>query len=59
MGITQIPKEAVAQFPDWFNMIFTSSPVILATIVVFFLNLILPKKSLAEEQAERDQIDKA
>lgn len=58
MGITQIPKEAVAQFPDWFNMIFTSSPVILATIVVFFLNLILPKKSLAEEQAERDQIDK-
>ena len=54
MGVTSISEAAFASFPDWFNMVFTSSPVILATIVVFFLNLILPKKSIAEEQAERE-----
>ncbi|WP_100065315.1 uracil-xanthine permease family protein [Miniphocaeibacter massiliensis] len=58
MGITQISKAAFYTFPDWFSMIFVSSPVILATLVVFTLNLILPQKSLAEEQAERDEMEK-
>ena len=57
MGATSISEAAFANFPDWFNMVFTSSPVILATIVVFALNLILPKKTLAEEQAERDAME--
>ncbi|WP_455256786.1 uracil-xanthine permease family protein [Peptoniphilus asaccharolyticus] len=40
------------------HMILTSSPVILATMVVFFLNIILPKKTLEEEQREREEIDR-
>ena len=56
MGASSLTAEAFYTFPSWFKMIFVSSPVILATLVVFALNLILPKKTLAEEQAERDQL---
>lgn len=58
MGIVQLGDQALAQFPEWFKMVFTSSPVVLATVVVFFLNLILPKKSIEEEEAERNEMDK-
>lgn len=58
MGITQIPKEGLQYLPDWFNMVFASSPVVLATVVVFILNILLPKKSLSQEQAERAAMDK-
>lgn len=58
MGITQIPKEGLQYFPEWFTMVFTSSPVVLATVVVFLLNILLPKKTLAEEEAERKSIEK-
>jgi len=58
MGITQIPKEGLQYLPDWFNMVFASSPVVLATVVVFVLNILLPKKSLSQEQAERAAMDK-
>ncbi|NLT95856.1 MAG: purine permease [Clostridia bacterium] len=58
MGITQIPKEGLQYLPDWFTMVFTSSPVVLATVVVFFLNILLPKKTIAEEEAERKAIEK-
>lgn len=58
MGVTQISKAAFSTFPDWFTMIFVSSPVILATIIVFTLNLVLPQKTLAEEQAEREEMEK-
>ncbi|MGD9569226.1 MAG: hypothetical protein AB7V48_13115 [Sedimentibacter sp.] len=44
--------------PDWFTMVFASSPVVLATVVVFILNMILPKKTIAEEKAEREAIEK-
>ncbi|MDO5755591.1 MAG: nucleobase:cation symporter-2 family protein [Tissierellia bacterium] len=57
MGITQISEQATAQFPAWFQMVFTSSPVVLATVVVFFLNIILPSKTLAEEARERELMD--
>ncbi len=53
MGITQIPVEGLQYFPEWFTMIFASSPVVLAAIIVFVLNIILPKKTLEEERAER------
>ncbi|RVU54120.1 uracil-xanthine permease family protein [Anaerosphaera multitolerans] len=59
MGITQVPASTEvlkATYPT-LHMIFTSSPVIIATMVVFFLNIILPNKSLAEEQAERDEME--
>lgn len=58
MGITQVHPDALAQFPDWFRMVFTSSPVVLATLIAFFLNIILPKKSIEEEAREREQMDK-
>lgn len=58
MGITQIPVEGLQYFPEWFKMVFASSPVIIATLVVFVLNLIIPNKTLAEEQAEREELEK-
>lgn len=58
MGITQIPKEGLQYLPDWFTMVFASSPVVLATVVVFVLNIVLPKKTIAEEKAEREAIEK-
>lgn len=58
MGIVQLSPQALAAFPEWFRMIFTSSPVVLATLVVFFLNLVLPKKTIAEEQKEREELDR-
>lgn len=58
MGIVQLSPEALSSFPEWFRMIFTSSPVVLATLVVFFLNLVIPKKTIAEEQKEREELDR-
>lgn len=58
MGITQVHPNALEQLPEWFRMVFTSSPVVLATLIAFFLNIILPKKSIEEEAREREQMDK-
>ena len=58
MGITQVNPVAIEQFPEWFRMIFISSPVVLSTLVVFFLNIILPKKTIEEEEREREMMDK-
>lgn len=58
MGIVQLSEQALAQFPEWFRMVFTSSPVVLATLIVFTLNLIIPKKSVEEEEAERKEMEK-
>lgn len=58
MGIVQLSDQALSQFPERFRMVFTSSPVVLATLVVFLLNLIFPKKSLEEEEAERRAMEK-
>lgn len=57
MGIVQLGDQALSQFPEWFRMVFTSSPVVLATLVVFLLNIIMPKKTIAEEEAERKAMD--
>nr|WP_312577344.1 nucleobase:cation symporter-2 family protein [Sedimentibacter sp.] len=58
MGITQIDAAGLQYLPSWFKMVFASSPVVLATTVVFILNIILPNKTIAEEKAERDAIEK-
>lgn len=57
MGIVQLGDQALAQFPEWFRMVFTSSPVVMATLVVFILNLVIPEKTIEEEEAERRQMD--
>ena len=55
MGITQV-EGVLDAFPSWVNMVFGSSPVVITTITVILLNLILPKKSIEEEEKERKQI---
>lgn len=57
MGITSVPA-ATEAMPATLKMIFTSSPVVIATIVVFFLNLVLPQKTLEQERAEREAMEK-
>lgn len=57
MGITSVPA-ATEAMPQQLKMIFTSSPVVIATIVVFLLNIILPKKSLEQEAKERAEMEK-
>lgn len=57
MGITSVPKATELLDPT-LKMIFTSSPVVIATLVVFFLNILLPKKTLEQERAEREAMDK-
>lgn len=60
MGINSVKPatELLEAAHPTIHMILTSSPVILATMVVFFLNIILPKKTIEEEQREREEIDK-
>ena len=43
MGITQA-SAALAAFPEWVMIIFGKSPVVIATIMAIFLNLVLPKE---------------
>lgn len=56
VGITQVPG-ALDAFPSTVSILFGSSPVVITTISVIFLNLILPKKSIEEEEEERKQIE--
>ena len=56
MGITQV-SGSLGGFPDWVNMVFGSSPVVITTVVVILLNLILPKQTIAEENVERESIE--
>ncbi|MGO3751958.1 MAG: uracil-xanthine permease family protein [Peptoniphilaceae bacterium] len=57
MGITQIGDQALSQFPGWFKMVFTSSPVVFATVVAFILNITLPKKTIEQEVKEMKELD--
>ncbi len=56
IGISQVP-ESLALFPDWVMMIFGSSAVVISTIIAIALNLILPEKTLADEQNEREEME--
>lgn len=56
VGITGV-KASIEMFPDWFHMVFGSSPVVIATVVVFVLNIVMPNRSEAQEQEERDQFE--
>lgn len=56
MGMTQVPASLV-NFPAWFMMVFGKSPVVIATLVALILNIVLPKRTLVQEQKERDQLD--
>lgn len=56
MGIIMAPQ-ATEGLPEALKMIFTSGPVILATTVVFLLNLLLPKTTLEEERRIRERME--
>ncbi len=57
MGITQVP-DALALFPASFVIVFGKSAVVIASIIAFILNIVLPKKTLADEEAERTAMEK-
>lgn len=56
IGITQVPA-SLALFPESFIIIFGKSAVVIASIIAFVLNIVLPKKSLADEVREREAMD--
>ncbi|WP_024620164.1 uracil-xanthine permease family protein [Metaclostridioides mangenotii] len=56
MGITSVP-EAQVLFPEFVQMVFGESPIVIAAIVAFTLNLIIPEKSLAQESKERAEME--
>ena len=43
MGISQA-ADALAQFPEAVTTIFGKSPVVIATLLAVFLNLVLPRE---------------
>ncbi|PKK40527.1 Xanthine permease [Clostridiaceae bacterium JG1575] len=56
MGISTSPA-ALAQAPQWFMLVFGKSPVVIATLAALVLNLIIPDKTLEQEQKEREEMD--
>ncbi|CAK7078543.1 nucleobase:cation symporter-2 family protein [Tissierella sp.] len=56
MGVTTVPQ-CLDQFPEIISMIFGKSPIVIATMVAFILNIILPNKTLQDEENERIQMD--
>lgn len=52
LGLSAVP-EAIALAPDAFKTFVGSSPVITSTLVCFVLNLLLPKTTLKQEEAEQ------
>ena len=56
IGITTVPQ-SLELFPSWVIMVFGRSAVVISTLVAFGLNLILPQKTLADEQQERREME--
>ena len=57
MGVVGV-EGSLSQFPEWVEVVFGESSVVIASLVAFTLNIILPKKSLLEEAQEREQLDR-
>lgn len=53
LGIYVVP-EAIGAFPEMLQLVIGGSPIVVATLVAFTLNLVLPRRSLADEAAERE-----
>lgn len=56
MGITQVP-EALAVLPPFVMIIFGKSAVVIASLIAFSLNILLPKHSLEDEEQERKNLE--
>lgn len=48
MGITSVP-ESLKAFPEIIRMVFGESPIVIAALVAFILNLVLPKNKKKKE----------
>lgn len=57
MGVVSVDG-VLDGFPEWVHIIFGESAVVLSSLIAFTLNLIIPKKSLEDEQKEREAMDK-
>lgn len=53
VGITQA-SASLAMFPGWVTTVFGKTPVVIATCIAVFLNLILPKDD-AEKDSEKTE----
>lgn len=53
VGITQAPA-SLALFPGWVTTVFGKSPVVIATMVAVFLNLVLPKEKPQENLQSKE-----
>lgn len=58
LGIAEVPA-AIEQFPDMVRNIIGGAPIVVAAITAFLLNIVLPRRSLADEQREREEIARA
>ena len=59
LGIVNVGANgALDQLPQWVRIIFGESPVIIATLIAFTLNILVPNKSLKDEEAERQEMDR-
>ncbi|MGI6110286.1 MAG: uracil-xanthine permease family protein [Eubacteriaceae bacterium] len=56
VGISQVPA-CLEMFPQWVQMVFGGSPVVVSTLVAILLNLILPKDESEEAAFEEDNGD--
>ncbi|MBS8269307.1 purine permease [Halomonas litopenaei] len=54
LGITSVPS-AIEQFPETVKDVVTGAPIVIAAISAFLLNLLLPRKTLAQEAQERQE----
>ncbi|GHE20840.1 uracil-xanthine permease family protein [Halomonas urumqiensis] len=55
MGIYAAP-ESIEAFPEMLQLVVGGSPIVVAALVAFSLNLVLPRRSLADEAAERERL---
>lgn len=53
LGLTSVP-EAIQYAPEAFKTFIGSSPVIIATLIAFILNIAIPKTSLEDEAKSRE-----
>lgn len=58
LGISAVPS-AIAQFPETLQNVIGGAPIVVAAITAFVLNLVLPRKTLADEAREREEIAEA
>ncbi|HIX61410.1 MAG TPA: purine permease, partial [Candidatus Halomonas stercoripullorum] len=55
LGIAEVPA-AIEQFPGWLQSVIGGTPIVLAALTAFVLNLVLPQVTLDDEANEREAL---